>query len=90
MATPTTRTAIVYSDNPGIANYLPHRYHVVKVEDGKTYIEGEDFCGWTLDGYVIPRLCSGMFRTVEITCGACTVAIGAHTFDINCARDWEG
>ena len=62
----TTRTATVFTDRP-IANYLPSRYQVVKVEDGKTYIEGTDFHGWTLDGYVIPRLQSGMFRCEETT-----------------------
>jgi hypothetical protein len=29
-------------------------------------IEGEDNCGWTLDGYVIPRLASGLHAAAEI------------------------
>lgn len=28
-------------------------------------IEGEDNAGWTLDGYVIPRLASGMIYATE-------------------------
>lgn len=60
------RRAVVYSDSPSIKNYLPTRYWVTGVEDGKTYIAGEDFRGWTLDDYVIPRLASGMFRAEEI------------------------
>jgi hypothetical protein len=65
---PVIRTAVVHTDRP-IANYLPKRYRVTNVVDGKTYIEGTDFHGWTLDGYVIPRLSSGMFRCVETTQG---------------------
>jgi hypothetical protein len=60
------RKAVVNSDSKSIAAYLPSRYSVVKVEDGKTFIEGEDFAGWTLEGYVIPRLGSGMFFCEEI------------------------
>ena len=39
--------------------YLPSNY-VVKVVDGHTFIVGQDVAGWTLDGYVIPRLASGL------------------------------
>lgn len=61
------RKAVVYSDSPAIAAYLPSRYKVAFVKDGKTYISGEDFHGWTLDGYVIPRLASGMFACKELS-----------------------
>ncbi len=60
------RTAVVHSDSPAIAAYLPSRYKVVEVKDGKTFISGEDFHGWTLEGYVIPRLGSGMFFCEEV------------------------
>ena len=60
------RKAVVFSDSPSIAAYLPSRYSVVEVSDGKTFIEGEDFHGWTLEGYVIPRLGSGMFACEEV------------------------
>ena len=34
--------------------------------DGTIWISGHDSAGWTLDGYVIPRLQSGMISAVEI------------------------
>lgn len=61
-----TRKAKVFSTDPTIASYLPSRYSVVEVTDEHTIIEGEDFAGWTLDGYVIPRLGSGWFHCEEI------------------------
>lgn len=36
-------------------------------EDGTVVIVGEDNAGWTLDGYVNPRLGSGMIWAKEIT-----------------------
>jgi hypothetical protein len=30
-------------------------------------IEGEDNAGWTLDGYVIPRLASGLIFAKEVS-----------------------
>jgi hypothetical protein len=62
----TIRKAIVFSTDACIAAYLPSRYKVVEVTDTDTIIEGEDFCGWTLDGYVIPRLGSGWYGCEEI------------------------
>lgn len=56
-----------------IKAYLPGNYEVV----GRTaiggsstvsiLIAGRDSCGWTLDGYVIPRLASGMYYAAEIS-----------------------
>lgn len=61
------RKAVVYTGNDfEVAKYLPARYRVTSSTDDKTYIEGEDFCGWTLDSYVIPRLASGMYHCEEI------------------------
>ena len=62
----THRLAIVHSDSPSVAAYLPSRYRVLEVKDGKTYIEGIDFHGWTLDGYVMPRLLSGNMVCNEV------------------------
>lgn len=62
----TTRKAVVHSTDKAIAAYLPSRYKVVKVTDTETFIEGEDFCGWTLEDYVIPRLASGWYFCDEI------------------------
>lgn len=60
------RRAKVFSTDKAIAAYLPSRYKVVEVTDEYTIIEGEDFLGWTLDGYVIPRLGSGWYHCEEI------------------------
>lgn len=55
-----------------IAAYLPGNYEVVgRTAIGgsntvKFLIAGRDSCGWTLDGYVIPRLASGMYFAEEV------------------------
>lgn len=51
-----------------IARYLPENYHVVHVDTGnrEVWIEGTDVAGWTLDGYVLPRLASGMHFGREV------------------------
>jgi hypothetical protein len=47
--------------------YLPSNYKVIgEGETGELIIEGEDYAGWTLDGYVIPRLASGLIWATEI------------------------
>jgi hypothetical protein len=58
-----------------LERYLPSNYAIVK-ESGDVLptsdswmeftIEGEDNAGWTLDGYVIPRLASGLIFAEEI------------------------
>lgn len=52
-----------------IAAYLPDNYTIVDTSPNPTgvdvVIEGEDVAGWTLDGYVIPRLASGLFFARE-------------------------
>lgn len=50
--------------------YLPGNYKVVTVgADERNFasvvIAGQDSAGWTLDGYVIPRLASGMIFAKE-------------------------
>jgi hypothetical protein len=55
-----------------IARYLPTNYRVLWTGDSQatggwvTVIGGRDDHGWTLHGYVIPRLGSGMFHAEEI------------------------
>lgn len=64
-----------------VERYLPDNYRVVhtifSVDEWKstpdktvmraTYvIQGEDVAGWTLDGYVIPRLASGLIHANEV------------------------
>ena len=60
-----------------IAGYLPANYKIVGelilLEEAASFwpgkysiISGEDNAGWTLDGYVIPRLGSGLIAAREI------------------------
>lgn len=78
----TTRTAFIPTAgtlNHGDASellgrvlaYLPDNYHAALVTTNnlsfRVKIWGEDNHGWTLDGYVIPRLASGnMFAKEEV------------------------
>ena len=71
-----TRRAWIASTDTAIAAYLPRNYAVVDtVRDPTdqtstrwgTLIEGTDNAGWTLDGYVLPRLASGLYFGKEIS-----------------------
>jgi hypothetical protein len=54
-----------------VANYLPSNYKVLESDiagllGDSVIIGGRDSAGWTLDGYVAPRLASGgMFVTED-------------------------
>lgn len=48
-----------------IQRYLPQNYIAYQMGND-VWIEGEDWHGWTLDGYVIPRLASGNFYAKEM------------------------
>jgi len=54
-----------------VQRYLPSNYEATEeiTEDGKEEIQirGRDNAGWTLDGYVIPRLASANVYAVEVT-----------------------
>lgn len=53
-----------------VSAYLPSNYRVRGTEISEPeylVIEGEDNAGWTLDGYVIPRLWSGLIAATEIS-----------------------
>lgn len=50
-----------------IGAYLPDNYTVLVDQEGQTLIAGYDYAGWTLDGYVIPRLASGLIWAEEVT-----------------------
>ncbi len=82
------RFAVVLDDDislEDVQNYLPVGYSA-KIEflpgnqAGKTsnamriVIRGYDFCDWTLHGYVIPRLASGMIVATEVYKGHCNQA----------------
>ncbi len=64
------RTAIVKSENTTLATverYLPNNYQAHQTTKHGILIVGEDEAGWTLDGYVIPRLASGMIFAEELS-----------------------
>jgi hypothetical protein len=71
----STRYAIRYSTKPDdeaqvMSRYMPSNFNVSVVRGPKgraVLIAGEDSAGWTLDGYVIPRLASGLYHAREIT-----------------------
>ncbi len=58
------------TDVDRVAAFLPSNYKcaLVRFSDGteKVLIAGSDSSGWTLDGYVIPRLASGLLFATEI------------------------
>lgn len=70
------RVALVSSpsiDIDRVRAYMPANYTAVAVADRRdppeqlaVLIVGEDNAGWTLDGYVIPRLASGMIYAAEL------------------------
>lgn len=62
-----TRYAIVRSsDLLAIQEYMPRNYTAVLLENGTVLVSGKDSAGWTLDGYVIPRLGSGLHGAREL------------------------
>lgn len=65
-----TRTAVITGgsrDVKQIEAYMPANYRVVyRGPDMAILIEGEDKAGWTLDGYVLPRLASGLIFAEEV------------------------
>ena len=50
-----------------VQNYLPGNFEAHIVDDCNILIEGYDRAGWTLDGYVIPRLASGLIAAKEVS-----------------------
>lgn len=69
------RSARIAASKSQVEPYLPSNYRVVGFGGGRmghedltfTDIEGEDVAGWTLDGYVLPRLASGLYFGKETT-----------------------
>jgi hypothetical protein len=61
------RTAVVTgADIAAVRRFLPSNYRASETADGGVIVIGEDSAGWTLDGYVIPRLASGLISAREI------------------------
>ena len=54
-----------------VREYLPANFvaHIINDSGGneRVLIEGYDRAGWTLDGYVIPRLASGLIAAKEVS-----------------------
>ena len=50
-----------------VSAYLPSNYSAAILRSGEIDITGIDIAGWTLDGYVIPRLASGLIFAEEVT-----------------------
>jgi hypothetical protein len=60
------RRAVVLDGNLAtISDYMPANYQAAQL-DGYVEISGYDVAGWTLDGYVIPRLASGLINATEV------------------------
>jgi hypothetical protein len=77
-----TRYAIVAIDSGRVLSaYLPANYSLVRfaVDDGRevALISGQDRAGWTLDGYVLPRLASGLYFGREVDASHPIVTAGA-------------
>lgn len=52
-----------------IRRYLPSNYYAREgagIDNRNVIIYGSDNAGWTLDGYVIPRLASGLIYAREV------------------------
>lgn len=67
-----TRTAFVpHATETEIEPYMPANYTCYAEAKSETdwgvVIVGADFAGWTLDGYVLPRLASGLHFGYETT-----------------------
>jgi hypothetical protein len=64
------RYAMVAAPTDTVARYLPGNYSVAFATEFEgrdvTVIEGRDNSGWTMDGYVLPRLASGLYFGQEI------------------------
>lgn len=66
---PAVRKAEVISNDSldTVRAYLPQNYQAHRVNGkGPIIISGKDNSGWTLDGYVLPRLASGLITAREI------------------------
>jgi hypothetical protein len=55
-----------YATASTVGAYLPGNYSVTGGTEGAIIVEGEDDAGWTAEGYVIPRLASGMMYATVI------------------------
>ncbi len=70
-----------------VRRYLPSNYSA-DTDGGSIFIHGEDVAGWTLDGYVIPRLASGLYFAREIK--AVDDLVAGDTFEFSEEFGGEG
>jgi hypothetical protein len=66
---PIKRYALVtglHADAETVSRYLPSNYKVIGTTSHGIVIQGTDEAGWTFDGYIAPRLGSGLMRAVEV------------------------
>ena len=69
--------------------YMPSNYRaMLRADMSSIVIVGEDVAGWTLDGYVIPRLASGLIFATEISAG--DVSQVPRVDCDHCADRWGG
>lgn len=67
-----TRYAVTTAPLETVLRYLPGNYTAAEQAPGHVVITGNDLAGWTLDGYVIPRLASGLHAArLASACYAC-------------------
>ena len=68
---PIRHARIMTKDNlTTVRDYLPDNYEAHhEVTTGRIIVHGRDDHGWTLDGYVIPRLASGLIVAEEFPLG---------------------
>ncbi len=78
-----TRRAIVTGPAETVARYLPRNYTVnsTDVGPGRVLISGTDNAGWTLDGYVLPRLASGLYFGHEVPPGEVSMIVSPEDGD---------
>jgi hypothetical protein len=50
-----------------VGRYLPANYYLAQDTPDGYLVAGSDNAGWTMDGYVLPRLLSGLIGGHEIT-----------------------
>lgn len=66
----SVRRAVIRTTEGGVvARYLPSNYALwgeTPYPECYTIIQGEDVAGWTLHGYVLPRLASGLYFGEEV------------------------
>lgn len=66
----TIRYAVVSTKRDSaesISRYLPANYRIIADQRDQVIVAGTDNAGWTMDGYVLPRLASGLIAGHEIT-----------------------